>query len=100
MVHDPSRVPRTCVRELGLLVSCCWSNALGRHADLFVRRSYIETTRDIRRLMSTAKSPIFSGFGETLAGIVTIRAFAAESRFQGRLFKMVDAFGKQDWGFW
>lgn len=50
--------------------------------------------------MSTAKSPIFSGFGETLAGIVTIRAFAAERRFQGRLFKMVDAFGKQDWGFW
>ncbi|KAM0755443.1 P-loop containing nucleoside triphosphate hydrolase protein [Meredithblackwellia eburnea MCA 4105] len=61
---------------------------------------YVKTSRDIRRMMSNSRSPIFAGFGETLAGIVTIRAFSAENRFQQRLFARVDAFVKMDWCFW
>lgn len=60
--------------------------------------SYVRTTRDIRRMLSNFRSPIFSSFGETLAGIVTIRAFSAENRFQAGLFKKVDSFAKMDWG--
>ncbi|GAA5856811.1 hypothetical protein JCM8547_008855 [Rhodosporidiobolus lusitaniae] len=55
------------------------------YAALFVR-----TSRDLRRLESNARSPIFSKFGETLQGIVTCRAFAAERRFVQELYKQVD----------
>ena len=47
---------------------------------LYVRLSlvYVKCSRDLRRLESNARSPIFSKFGETLHGIVTCRAFGAE----------------------
>ncbi|GAA5886210.1 hypothetical protein JCM16303_004461 [Sporobolomyces ruberrimus] len=51
---------------------------------------YVKTSRDLRRLESVARSPIFSKFGETLQGIVTCRAFGSERRFLGELFESVD----------
>lgn len=39
---------------------------------------------------STARSPIFSGFTETLEGVVTIRAFAKETTFIDSLQNQVD----------
>lgn len=39
---------------------------------------------------STARSPIFSGFTETLEGVVTIRAFAKEASFIDNLQSQVD----------
>jgi len=51
---------------------------------------YVKTSRDLRRLESVARSPIFSKFGETLHGIVTCRAFGSERRFLGELFESVD----------
>lgn len=39
---------------------------------------FVKTSRDLRRLESNARSPIFSKFGETLQGIVTVRAFGGE----------------------
>ncbi|GAA5902673.1 uncharacterized protein JCM6883_007204 [Sporobolomyces salmoneus] len=51
---------------------------------------YVKTSRDLRRLESVARSPIFSKFGETLQGIVTCRAFGSERRFLGELFDSVD----------
>ncbi|GAA5956181.1 hypothetical protein JCM21900_006830 [Sporobolomyces salmonicolor] len=58
----------------------------------YVRYSlmYVKASRDLRRLESVARSPIFSKFGETLHGIVTCRAFGAERRFLAGLFEMVD----------
>jgi ABC-type multidrug transport system fused ATPase/permease subunit len=46
--------------------------------------------RDLRRMESTARSPIFSGFTETLEGVVTIRAFAKEALFIDNLQSQVD----------
>jgi hypothetical protein len=51
---------------------------------------FIKTSRDLRRLESNARSPIFSKFGETLHGIVSCRAFGAERRFVAELYKSVD----------
>ena len=51
---------------------------------------YLNTGRDLRRMESTSRSPIFSGFGELLEGIVTVRAFSAEHRFMNGLFKKID----------
>lgn len=51
---------------------------------------YLNTGRDLRRMESNSRSPIFSGFGELLEGIVTVRAFSAEGRFLNDLFGKVD----------
>ncbi|KAK4053631.1 hypothetical protein OIO90_003870 [Microbotryomycetes sp. JL221] len=58
----------------------------------YVRLSlqYVRCSRDLRRLESNARSPIFSKFGETLQGIATCRAFSAERRFLQGLFSSVD----------
>lgn len=48
-----------------------------------IAMEYINTGRDLRRMESTNRSPIFQGFSELLDGIVTVRAFSAERRFFG-----------------
>ena len=51
---------------------------------------YLNTGRDLRRMESNTRSPIFSDFGEMLEGIVTIRAFSAEKRFLNNIFVKID----------
>lgn len=51
---------------------------------------YLNTGRDLRRMESNSRSPIFSGFGELLEGIVTVRAFSAEQNFLDGLFGKID----------
>ena len=52
--------------------------------------SYVNTGRDLKRMDSITRSPLFSGFGELLEGIVTVRAFSAEPRFLGEFYKKTD----------
>ena len=42
---------------------------------------YIRSSRDLKRLESIQRSPIYQQFGETLSGAVTIRAYGDERRF-------------------
>ena len=51
---------------------------------------YLSTGRDLRRMESNTRSPIFSDFGELLEGIVTVRAFSAEKRFLDNLHIKID----------
>lgn len=51
---------------------------------------YLNTGRDLRRMESNSRSPIFSEFGELLEGIVTVRAFSAERRFLDDLHAKID----------
>ncbi|KAL7422691.1 hypothetical protein Q5752_001982 [Cryptotrichosporon argae] len=51
---------------------------------------YLKTGRSLRRLESTLKSPVFSGFGELLDGIVSVRAFSVERRFLATLCEQLD----------
>ncbi|KAF9025817.1 multidrug resistance-associated ABC transporter [Hymenopellis radicata] len=61
---------------------------------------YLNTGRDLRRMESNSRSPIFSHFGEVLEGIVTVRAFSAEKRFLDNLHRKVDATTKVWYNFW
>ncbi|KAL7370299.1 hypothetical protein ABVT39_025137 [Epinephelus coioides] len=49
---------------------------------LYLRRYFLQTSRDIKRLESTTRSPVFSHLSSSLQGLWTIRAFGAEERFQ------------------
>ncbi|XP_041940167.1 ATP-binding cassette sub-family C member 4-like isoform X1 [Alosa sapidissima] len=49
---------------------------------LYLRRYFLHTSRDIKRLESTTRSPVFSHLSSSLQGLWTIRAFKAQERFQ------------------
>jgi ABC-type multidrug transport system fused ATPase/permease subunit len=51
---------------------------------VIAQRYYIKTSRELTRLESTSRSPIYALFGETLDGISTIRAYRSEERFQAK----------------
>ena len=42
---------------------------------------YLNTSRSLRRIEATKRSPIFSGFNEVLDGISIVRAFGVERMF-------------------
>ncbi|NJR43418.1 MAG: hypothetical protein HC767_12915 [Akkermansiaceae bacterium] len=52
---------------------------------LSVQGYYLATSRELNRLNSVAQSPIFSNFTETLAGLITVRAFRKQVRCEARL---------------
>ncbi|XP_069836109.1 ATP-binding cassette sub-family C member 2 [Dendropsophus ebraccatus] len=47
----------------------------------FVQRFYVTTSRQLRRLDSVSRSPIYSHFGETVSGLSVIRAYGHQQRF-------------------
>ena len=45
---------------------------------------YGQTSRDMRRLDSVTRSPLYSLFGETVSGVAVIRAFGASGSYNVR----------------
>jgi ABC-type multidrug transport system fused ATPase/permease subunit len=52
---------------------------------------YLRTSRQLRLLDLEAKSPLYTHFTETLAGLATIRAFNWQSAFQAKNRKYLDS---------
>ncbi|KAI9353058.1 hypothetical protein DFJ73DRAFT_829327 [Zopfochytrium polystomum] len=52
---------------------------------------FLAATRSLKRLEAVSRSPIYSAFGETLSGIMVIRAFECEKLFSSSLFLHIDA---------
>jgi len=48
------------------------------------------SVREVKRLDSISRSPVYSSIGEALAGLATIRAFRCEERLCGRNAELVD----------
>jgi len=47
----------------------------------WVSHLYLPTGRELKRLDSTSRSPIYAHFSETMSGLTTVRAFEASKRF-------------------
>uniref|UniRef100_A0A8C0LE46 Multidrug resistance-associated protein 1 n=1 Tax=Canis lupus dingo TaxID=286419 RepID=A0A8C0LE46_CANLU len=48
---------------------------------LFPQRFYVASSRQLKRLESVSRSPVYSHFNETLLGVSVIRAFEEQERF-------------------
>jgi len=59
-----------------------------------VQEFYRSSSRELKRLESVAKSPIFSHFSETLNGLSTIRAFNAQHEFFDNSRRLNDTFSR------
>ncbi|KAI8912518.1 P-loop containing nucleoside triphosphate hydrolase protein [Gorgonomyces haynaldii] len=47
----------------------------------FIQGHYRKTSRELKRLDSTSRSPLFAQIGETLSGLTTIRSYQVEPSF-------------------
>jgi ATP-binding cassette subfamily C (CFTR/MRP) protein 1 len=56
-----------------------------------VANYYRRSSREIKRIDSTRRSPIFADFSQNLAGLVTIRAYGDEARFCAHNRELVQA---------
>ncbi|KAJ9073003.1 hypothetical protein DSO57_1021223 [Entomophthora muscae] len=54
----------------------------------WLRSVYISTSRQVKRIESASRSPVYSLLSETLEGLATVRAFGAEGVFLQRFLKL------------
>ena len=57
---------------------------------LYYGRAYLDAARPVKRLESTAKSPVFEQFGSALTGVATIRGFDRTQVYVQRMFSRID----------
>ncbi|TPX49645.1 hypothetical protein SeMB42_g02545 [Synchytrium endobioticum] len=65
-----------------------------------IAKKYLTCTRELKRIESIARSPIYSLFSETLGGVSTIRAFEHEDRFTAESQKRVDMYHRAFFYIW
>lgn len=61
---------------------------------------YLAGAREVKRLESNAKSPVFEQFGSVLMGIGTIRAFDKSQAYLDRMYKKIDTHCRAYWHLW
>jgi ATP-binding cassette subfamily C (CFTR/MRP) protein 1 len=66
------------------IIPLCWFY-------MSVQDLYLSSSRELKRLVSIGRSPIYSHFAETLRGAATVRAFDSVSAFESQHCTMVDA---------
>ncbi|KAI9844589.1 MAG: hypothetical protein M1838_002113 [Thelocarpon superellum] len=65
-----------------------------------IGRFYIGSARDLKRLESIQRSPLYQHFGDTLSGITTIRAYGHEQRFVQEALRHVDQYSRPSLFMW
>ncbi|XP_015787127.1 canalicular multispecific organic anion transporter 2-like [Tetranychus urticae] len=56
----------------------------------FIQKFYIASSRQLRRIESITRSPIYSHFSETITGSTSIRAYGATDHFIQECYRKVD----------
>ncbi|KAI8388117.1 P-loop containing nucleoside triphosphate hydrolase protein [Radiomyces spectabilis] len=59
-------------------------------ANIAIGRIFISASRELKRMDSVTRSPLFTHFTETIVGISTIRAFGATQRFMQEMLQKID----------
>ena len=58
-----------------------------------VQRFYVSSSRQLRRIESSTRSPIYSWFGEAVSGVTTVKAYKLEAEFCQQMAGKVDSNG-------
>ncbi|MCJ1353394.1 MAG: hypothetical protein MMC33_003380 [Icmadophila ericetorum] len=69
-------------------------------AALYIATRYLYGAREVKRLESNAKSPVFEQFGSLLAGVGTVRAFDKTEEYIERMFDKIDGHTIALWHMW
>ncbi|KAK3084438.1 hypothetical protein FSP39_013539 [Pinctada imbricata] len=56
----------------------------------FIMKFYVPTARQLKRIESVTRSPVFNHFSETITGASVIRAYGVTERFLGESMRRVD----------
>lgn len=67
---------------------------------LLVATRFLAGAREVKRLESNYKSPIFEQFGSILAGLGTIRAFDKAETYTQKMFSRIDDHARAFWYLW
>lgn len=75
----------------GVLITCLY---------WLIGAFYLKASRDLKRIESVQRSPLYQHFGETLAGVSTIRAYGDERRFIRENLQQIDAHNRPYFYLW
>ncbi|XP_071784445.1 ATP-binding cassette sub-family C member 9-like isoform X2 [Asterias amurensis] len=77
---------------VNVMVSWCFIIVLIPMALLYflLLKIFISTFRDVQRLDSISKSPVYAHFSESLGGLSTIRAYQQQNHFQDSIVEKID----------
>lgn len=67
---------------------------------IYVAYLFLIGAREVKRLESNAKSPVFEQFGSALTGVATIRAFSKTDKYIERMFRKIDDHSTTFWHLW
>ncbi|KAF7377450.1 Multidrug resistance-associated ABC transporter [Mycena sanguinolenta] len=78
------------ITVVGGLPFLCAASVLG-FVYYHLSKDYAHTSRDMRRLVSTTTSPLYSIYDTAISGVLVIRAFGGSTTFLRDLMRSVDA---------
>lgn len=81
--------PSLIIFSIALLIIC-----------LYYSQLYLSGAREIKRLESNAKSPVYEQFGSALIGLGTIRAFGKAQTYIERMYVKIDKHAQAHWYLW
>jgi ABC-type multidrug transport system fused ATPase/permease subunit len=58
--------------------------------NIYMGAMFVSTSRELKRMDSVTRSPLFSNFTETIVGVATIRAFGATRQFLRDMLNYID----------
>ncbi|KAL8784006.1 MAG: hypothetical protein Q9195_009216 [Heterodermia aff. obscurata] len=67
---------------------------------IFIARHFLPGAREVKRLESNYKSPVFEQFGSILVGLGTIRAFGKAEVYIQKMFSRIDDHANAFWFLW